>query len=90
MKIVLTQKLIKIKANVGPKVENKLKLIDGILVIIIKHIIVVVAVISNLPIIPNILVEVSTAAATPKHEIVNPVPYAAELQNDLPDIAIIT
>lgn len=50
----------------------------------------VVAVINNLPIIPNILVEVSTAAATPKHEIVNPVPYAAELQKDFPDIAIIT
>ena len=45
----------------GPRVEKRLKLIEGILVIIIKQMMVVVPVINNLPIIPNILVDVSTA-----------------------------
>ena len=72
----------------GPRVEKRLKLIEGILVIMTRQIKVVEPVMSNLPIIPNILVEVSTATDWPRDEMVIPVPSAAELQNDRPDIAI--
>lgn len=89
MKIVETQKPISVTANKGPKVENKLQLIEAILVIIIKQIKVVKPVIKSLPTIPNTFVDASTAKDCPMHEIVIPTPYAAELQNDLPDIAAI-
>lgn len=82
------QKLIRMKARTGPIVENRLLLMEEMFVTITRQMMVVVPVINNLPNIPKIRVEVSTATDWPNEAIASPVPSAAELQKDLPDIAI--